>query len=67
MVCVACGEQSQDFIPESFDADEGMETNTPGIPLILLISTIPTTTNTNTNEINHLVLLSASVVRHRQL
>ena len=26
MICVACGMQSEDFIPESFDAEEGMET-----------------------------------------
>jgi hypothetical protein len=25
MICVACGMQSQDFIPESFDAEEGLE------------------------------------------
>lgn len=30
MVCRSCGTQSQDYLPESFDADDGMETTKVG-------------------------------------
>jgi hypothetical protein len=30
-ICKACGGQSQDYIKESFDIDEGMEGNTQGV------------------------------------